>query len=1143
MIRRTTGSQIAGQRLLLFSALLAGFIGSAPTLRASDAHVRDAIFSEQHVEGTAFKIHRRAAALPTEARFEFLANWVLPGPQHSTLRVQTAFSPTDPPPPTSTTQTGQVPEARQRSGGTLVSPVLDLIDAATELDRLEEVRQRVASWQPPDTAGTRNQIAVLALIELSRDSENAALPHIEKLLALRTGIDAQDLPGLRSNSDRPSEAELLILERGFDAPALHDLMAEFIAFFRPWLISDFDRPIPHRHVSRFLARLLLEPEKAASEKELLRLLSRSPLTQWHTASRSTARTRGEGHPPTDWLWRPGFAANVDSHDDDYLIFNTPLTGNYEVECDVTGFEWRDSSLLAAGNWVAPIYTHKHVDVGSFRGPRPRIAFEPPLTRVGAWLHYRTVVRDGTATTFINGRPIHTEALQENHGPWLAYRSTRQHDGAVRNLRITGTPKVPEHLQLSAVETLNDWLPYYEGVEAAVNQPLWYVSPRGGSNNEITGLGTNPGEIVLAGDGQRVAGQKESLLRYFRPMVEDGEIEYEFYYVPGQLQAHPALDRLAFLLLPDGVRIHWITDGPYDRTGLASDNTADEPSCRRGAATLPLRIDDWNNLKLTLQGDTITLTLNGQLIYERPLEPTNQRTFGLFHFSDWSTLLVRRVVWRGDWPRELPSLADQELALPDGEFLDDDLDRLTANFEHDFARDGLPLSRFNVVRGNIGTQIMPTSRGLLATREGTGGYQNATVAPALRISGDFDVTVEYDDFQSTTAAVDGKTSLTLLAILDNDTDDEFYMSRRHYSKSADNAEQLLQCVTVNRLPEGVRRDFFVKEIGEETSGRFRIARRGDRVYFLTAEGDSPHFRLRGQRAITDDDVDDGGLRLFAQIYNKGGRVSAIWKTLSIRAEKLAGRALEQSDVVLTELNKQRDKLPGKFTHDFRAQAPTRERFYQWAIPGTWQAGPDGWLIASPGGDSWKSSGAAPEVSIEGDFDVTLRFKPDALALPRSGKRSQVYLQIDPSDEKRSSLNTIFSLEPNGETMAFAQVRERDRNGKDTYKSLGHMGLRNAHTLRITRRGSTVTFLAADKDSDSEHILAQYVSTDLPVPQGNIRIMLHTGGAGLTSRVHWQAIDIRAERLQVAPAAVPPPPKLAPGSKPSRSLFDRVVDFFK
>ena len=63
-----------------------------------------------------------------------------------------------------------------------------------------------------------------------------------------------------------------------------------------------------------------------------------------------------------------------------------------------------------------------------------------------------------------------------------------------------------------------------------------------------------------------------LLRYQRPLMEDGSIEYEFFYDPDHFETHPALDRLAFILDPSGIREHWIGDGRYDRTDLAPDNS-------------------------------------------------------------------------------------------------------------------------------------------------------------------------------------------------------------------------------------------------------------------------------------------------------------------------------------------------------------------------------------------------------------------------------------------------------------------------------------------------------------------------------------------------------------------------------------------
>jgi hypothetical protein len=153
------------------------------------------------------------------------------------------------------------------------------------------------------------------------------------------------------------------------------------------------------------------------------------------------------------------------------------------------------------------------------------------------------------------------------------------------------------------------------------------------------------------------------LRYHRPLLEDGQLEYEFFYEPNKTMVHPALDRLVFVLDPAGVKIHWLTDAQYDRTGLAPDNLSEEPANRRGPTALPLKPGDFNRLQLTLAGDRVTLVLNGVEVYQRKLEPANQRFFGLFHYADQTDVRVRRVLLRGNWSGPLPA-PDQLLALRD-----------------------------------------------------------------------------------------------------------------------------------------------------------------------------------------------------------------------------------------------------------------------------------------------------------------------------------------------------------------------------------------------------------------------------------------------------------------------------------------------
>jgi hypothetical protein len=131
------------------------------------------------------------------------------------------------------------------------------------------------------------------------------------------------------------------------------------------------------------------------------------------------------------------------------------------------------------------------------------------------------------------------------------------------------------------------------------------------------------------------------------------IEYEFYYEPGKAHVHPCLDRLTFMLEPEGVKLHWLTDGPFEKNGVAFDNTKDEPGNRRGPAKLPLKEKAWNTVRLTVVGDTVKVSLNGTEVYQRGIESTNQRFFGLFHYTDRTEARVRSMTYAGEWGKTLP----------------------------------------------------------------------------------------------------------------------------------------------------------------------------------------------------------------------------------------------------------------------------------------------------------------------------------------------------------------------------------------------------------------------------------------------------------------------------------------------------------
>jgi hypothetical protein len=257
--------------------------------------------------------------------------------------------------------------------------------------------------------------------------------------------------------------------------------------------------------------------------------------------------------------------------------------------------------------------------------------------------YKLVVQDGTMTGYVNGQKVFSEPVPADADPWLAFEArVPQATDVMRNVRIIGNPTVPREINLTAGAGLQGWSGAYYAEAAEASPGAWTKSAE---------------EMVASKVPNSEGASRESVLQYHRPLLEDGQIEYEFFYEPGKTEVHPALDRCAFLLQPAGVSIHWLTDAQHERTGLAADNLERLPESK----PLALSAGQWNKVELSLEGNAVAVAVNGVEVARRQLEPTNQRIFGLFRYSDASAARVRSVVHRGQWPTELPALADQKLA--------------------------------------------------------------------------------------------------------------------------------------------------------------------------------------------------------------------------------------------------------------------------------------------------------------------------------------------------------------------------------------------------------------------------------------------------------------------------------------------------
>jgi hypothetical protein len=209
--------------------------------------------------------------------------------------------------------------------------------------------------------------------------------------------------------------------------------------------------------------------------------------------------------------------------------------------------------------------------------------------------------------------------------------------------------VPATIELTADDSLTTWKAYHSGNGA------W--TRRG---EEIHHPGGKTMQAYYDEDGRYSSAMSEAMPFpesahfYQRPLAEDGAIEYEFYCNPGKCMVHPMLDRLVFLLDPNGVKLHWLTDGAAERSNRKPLDSIVEADCRRGPDKLPLKEKAWNKLRLQVVDDRVKVALNGIEVYERKIESTNQRLFGLFHYSDQSEARVRALTYVGNWAKQVPA---------------------------------------------------------------------------------------------------------------------------------------------------------------------------------------------------------------------------------------------------------------------------------------------------------------------------------------------------------------------------------------------------------------------------------------------------------------------------------------------------------
>ncbi|MHC5543196.1 DUF1583 domain-containing protein, partial [Singulisphaera rosea] len=405
---------------------------------------------------------------------------------------------------------------------------------------------------------------------------------------------------------------------------------------------------------------------------------------WHPASSRAAfySPYNEVGASPLWIAHGGMVAHLAGPDSDFLLFDYPLAGTYEFSVDAYAGPMESPGVSSQGLILS--FLPQTVGLRVFPVSHNETVTPAGLIRQNDLNTLTVQVAPGRTRYLVNGHLAFEDDDPSPTSPWVGLMTAGTQQSVWDHVSISGNPTIPREVPLSHGSALEGWVTAFynetqplrltSGVDPSTARLALPGRPSRSSIRAKSAVKTpiNPDDYDWSSVDGVIRGRRslgavrpnarisvegapstQSRLYYFRPLRDGDVLEYEFYYEPDQVIGHPAMDRLAFLLEPEGVRLHWMTIGLEDPSGVSADNVADEPENRRGSGKLPLKAGDWNALKIALDGDAVTLSLNGQEIYRRVLEPTNSRQIGVYHDKGKTSVQIRKVVLRGRWPETLP----------------------------------------------------------------------------------------------------------------------------------------------------------------------------------------------------------------------------------------------------------------------------------------------------------------------------------------------------------------------------------------------------------------------------------------------------------------------------------------------------------
>jgi tetratricopeptide (TPR) repeat protein len=800
------------------------------------------------------QIVMQSRELTDDEAFTFLQQWILPSEHDLRIRLGFAYLPLD--------EQKQL-DLQAAPLDSVLSPALELVRTAQRLGRIDELLKQIDSLQPQTAVDQRNQRALRLLTRLQDPDADCS----EELAAVYRGLE-KALP--KSHTPMERSADFLVAVEAGRSPrhwaAGYDLAQRLQAHERNADTSSGNgawQSSVHSLVGSIALRWSGSPPTATATSTTSTDTERNTAdsSQWTSVPYLKPEWRHVGERNSSWLVDRGAFTHVPGQHWSQLVFQSPLRGNYEITARRSTHGYKEVSIATGMHAVDPKHDLQAIRITKVMHNQEE---KPREVKLPAWdqsADFRIVVDDNSVTTHVNGVQLHRQPFRVPRDPWLVLQADVPGTYAsVRDLRITGNPTIPDEIDLIDIDGWASWRFDMYGDWSAQQAQAEVPYNRVGE------------EIVGNVRADRSASPMESLMMYSRPMLEDGEIEFETFYVKGELEVHPTLGRTALMLDQEKLSLHRLSDAQWQRGDPTVDNRQQLPD----AAPLTMKTGDWNRIRLKLAGDKLTLFVNDQSVGEVEVsEPKQERFFGLFRYSDLTGCRVRNLKYRGEWPKTLPAVEEQYAAYPSsGPYV---LEGLPQTTSYDLAGSTAELEKLGGKLLGQAEQVSPAAGGL-ALRLENGDQWNRWpgVSVTRDLQGDCEITVSYRDLAIQAGENGWGACLALQVSLDDPQESSVEISVRKNGAGEPKTQGSLR----RKMPDGQPSSLDLDAItGHNAAGRLRLVRQGGRIHCLVSDGDEETFRLIHSLTIGSAPIRQ--ISVQAKSSDTVGQVNVVVSDLTIR----------------------------------------------------------------------------------------------------------------------------------------------------------------------------------------------------------------------------------------------------------------------